>query len=64
MVPLNPRVQRGSDDPKLFASLMAVLAVFPFCFSPAAFSPESILEQGLFSYNCLLALVGQNQSND
>lgn len=43
---------------------MAVLVVCPFCFSSTAFGLESSLEQGLFSCNCLPALVGQNQSSD
>lgn len=56
MVPLSPRRQLGSDDPKLFMSSMAVSVAFPFRLSPCSLWPESTLEQGLFSYNCLLAL--------
>ena len=38
--------------------------VFPFCLSPCGLEPESTLEQCPCSWNCLLALVGRNQSSD
>lgn len=64
MKPVSPRDQWGSDDPKLFMNLMAVLVACPFSSSLAAFSLESTLGQGLLSWICLLAPAGQSQSCD
>lgn len=63
MVLLNPEATRlGSTQ--VMCAFDGRISDFPICFFSAAFGLESSLERGLFSSNCLLALVGQNRSSD